>query len=174
MNDYYDYLPLEEYEAELATRKYWDDAGAEWKMSSIETKLLLLATFVRRGGKLNRGINSYAKGRERTYRVTIQHCVMSYIAKLMGSNDYFLRIILLSKREVIELLTELLKANVMIESYNNYHYKQYPDECTIKCINKNDDSILVDIEKRHIQAYPDETIQQKRRRVNKWISGCLW
>ena len=171
---YYEYLqklPLEEYQAILANRKYWDCASAEWLSSTVEKNILTLAPFVQRGGKLSRVIAKYAEGREYTYRVMIHYCVMDYIEKLLGTNDYYLRIVQLEKREILALLTELLKVGVGTGCERDMRSNEYYTVLRLTDEGMKDDSILVAIEERHKRAHPDETDEQKRRREERWLSG---
>ena len=79
MTNYYENLPLEEFEQILANREYWDSTSCEWEnYSKMEEKLVRIGTFVQRGGDLNRVIAFYAEGREYTYRVKVQHCLDRY------------------------------------------------------------------------------------------------
>lgn len=172
--EHFQNITLDEYEKVLANRKFWDGAGADWEFSTIEQKIIQLAIFAMRGGKLNRVINRYAKDREYTYRVSIQHCVLSYIEKLLDTNEYYLRIILLDKREILKLLTELLKVKVVIDHRKSPTDGEYHKEWVITEDCHNDESILSAIEERHKRVYPNETIEQKRRRANNWICGCVW
>ena len=83
MTNYYENIPLGEYEQILANREYWDNASYEWEnFSKMEVKLTRLGTFVQRGGDLNRVIARYAEDREYTYRVMAQHCLERYIETL--------------------------------------------------------------------------------------------
>ena len=173
--EYYTELPIEKYEAVLANRKFWDCYSSEWESASIEKKLIPLAIFVQRGGKLNRVINKYADGRAYTYRKAIQYCVIEYIEKLLGTDDYYLRIIQLDKREVLQLLTELLKAGVEKGYVCDSRSNSYCDEYRLTDNSKNDDSLLTVVEERHKRVYPNETIEQKRCRAERWIgAGSVW
>lgn len=173
--EYYTELPIEEHEAVLANRKFWDCYSSEWENATIEKKLIPLALFVQRGGKLNRVINKYADGREYTYRKAIQYSVIEYIEKLLGTDDYYLRIIQLDKREVLQLLTELLKAGVVKDYVRDSRSNSYRDEYRLTENSKNDDSLLTVVEERHKRVYPNETIEQKRRRAERWIGvGSIW
>ena len=65
MTNYYENVPLEEFEGILANREYWDNASYEWEsFSKMEVKLARLGTFVQRGGDLNRVITRYTEDRE--------------------------------------------------------------------------------------------------------------
>ena len=69
MTNYYENVPIEEFEQILANREYWDNASYEWEnFSKMEVKLARLGTFVQRDGDLNRAIARYAEDREYTYR----------------------------------------------------------------------------------------------------------
>lgn len=126
MNEYYRNLPLEEYEAILANREYWDDFSCEWGFSEREQKLIRMGGFVQRGGDLNRVILRYAEWREYTYRVTIQSCLMKYIEHFVSKDQWFMRIVRLEKEEAVKLLSELLKATVKDScEYDRYNKKYY-------------------------------------------------
>ena len=115
MTNYYENVPLQEFEGILANREYWDNASYEWEnFSKMEVKLARLGTFVQRGGDLNQVIFHYAEGREYTYRVMAQHCLERYIEALTDKRikDITLRIYKLEKEEAVKLLAELLKASV--------------------------------------------------------------
>ena len=69
MTNYYENVPIEEFEQILANREYWDNASYEWEnFSKMEVNLARLGTFVQRDGDLNRAIARYAEDREYTYR----------------------------------------------------------------------------------------------------------
>lgn len=177
MTNYYENVPLEEYEGILANREYWDNASCEWESySKMEVKLARLGTFVQRGGDLNRVIARYAKDREYTYRVMVQHCLERYIEALADKRipDIRLRIYKLEKEEAVRLLTELLKAGTSVHfEKNKYSPQSYP---VWKLDNKNLDgeSIFAAIEEEHRQAHPNETREEIRERIFYWIRESWW
>ena len=172
--EYYEKLPLKEYESVLANRDYWDHCSYEWEHRPMENKLIALGIFVRRGGKLSRVINRYAEGREYTYRHAIQYCVMDYLERLFGTHDYYVRIMLLDKRELLWLLTELLKSCVYCGYVRDYRTGLYSDEWRVAKQYKDAESILAPIEERHKRIYPDETLEHQRKLVKCWMEGSLW
>lgn len=177
MTNYYENVPLEEYEGILANREYWDNASCEWESySKMEVKLARLGTFVQRGGDLNRVIARYAEDREYTYRVMAQHCLERYIEALADKRipDIRLRIYKLEKEEAVRLLTELLKAGTSVHfEKNKYSPQSYP---VWKLDNKNLDgeSIFAAIEEEHRQAHPNETREEIRERIFYWIRESWW
>lgn len=176
MRDYYGNLPLDEYEQILANREYWDNISGEWeRCSKMEDKLVRLGRFVKRGGDLNRVIALYAENREYTYRVTIQHCIERYLEALTNKriNNLMLRLFKLEKEEAVKLLSEMLK--VSVEKSFAYDYKkQSYDIDKINTKNLDAESILASIEEEHRQTHPDETIEEVKERVHKWISDSWW
>ena len=177
MNDYYGSLPLEEYEQILANREYWDNISGEWQMcSTMEDKLVRLGTFAMRGGDLNRVIALYAEGREYTYRVTIQHCIERYLEALTKKRIQNLRLRLykLEKEEAVKLLSEMLKVSIGVDfKYDKYTSRQV--SFGVLDTSKLDaEGILTAIEQEHSQAYPDESIEEVRKRVWGWLRESLW
>lgn len=177
MNDYYGSLPLEEYEQILANREYWDNLSGEWQMcSTMEDKLVRLGTFVLRGGDLNRVIVLYAEGREYTYRVTIQHCIRRYLEALTKNciPNLTLRLYKLKKEEAVKLLSVMLKVSIGIDfRYDKYTSRQV--SFGVLDTSKLDaEGILTAIEQEHRQAYPDESIEDIRKRAHTWIWDSWW
>ena len=172
--EYYRDLPMKEYEGVLANRDYWDHCSCEWERRPMENKLIALGIFARRGGKLSRVINRYAEGREYTYRHAIQYCMMDYLERLFGTHDYYVRIMLLDKRELLWLLTELLKVAVISDYVRDYRTGQYRDTWSVIKDTKRSESILLAIEERHKRIYPDETLEHQRKLVKRWMEGSLW
>ncbi len=175
MNDYYGSVPLEEYEQILANREFWDGASCEWNYSKTEQKLIRLGKFVQRGGDLNRVIALYAEDREYTYRVFIQHSIRQYVTTLVEKSipDIMLRLYKLEKEEAVKLLSEMLK--VSVEKSFAYDYKkQSYDIDRINTKNLDAESILSSIEEEHRQTHPNETIEEVKERVHKWISDSWW
>ncbi len=177
MNDYYGSVPLEEYEQILANREYWDNISGEWQMcSKIEDKLVRLGVFVQRGGDLNRVIALYAEGREYTYRVTIQHCIERYLETLTKKRiqNLTLRLYKLEKEEAVKLLSEMLKVSIGVDfRYNKYTSEQVPFG-VLDIRNLDAEGILSAIEQEHLQAHPDESIEEIRKRVHTWIGDSWW
>ena len=177
MNDYYGSVPLEEYEQILANRDYWDNISGEWQMrSKMEDKLVRLGTFVQRGGDLNRVIALYAEGREYTYRVTIQHCIERYLEVLTKKRiqNLSLRLYKLEKEEAVKLLSEMLKASIGVDfRYDKYTSRQV--SFGVLDTRKLDaEGILSAIEQEHLQAHPDESIEEIRKRAHTWIGDSWW
>ena len=177
MTNYYENVPLEEFEGILANREYWDNVSCEWNSySKMEVKLARLGTFVQRGGDLNQVIARYAEDREYTYRVMIQHCIERYIEALADKRipDITLRIYKLEKEEAVKLLAELLKASVKKTcEYDKYKKEYY----TLRFIETKDvdiKGILASIEEEHRQAHPNETKEEIRERVFHWIRDSWW
>lgn len=165
---------IKEFGANLGNREYWDCCGAEWNRSTIKQKIFTLAEFVQCGGNLYPVLNKYAKGREYTYRRSIQWCIRDYLKELMGI-DYYIRFMLLDNKEAVKLLSELLKAATTL----TMHYdatSRYPTQprCEWKVDMEKAESILVAIEEEHKQKYPDETLNDQKKLVNKWKDGCWW
>ena len=177
MTNYYENVPLEEFEGILANREYWDKASCEWKnFSKIEEKLARLGTFVLRGGDLNRVTALYAEEREYTYRVMAQHCLERYIEALADKRipNITLRIYKLEKEEAVKLLTELLKACVKRTSEYDKYKKEYYTLRYVETKNVDVEGILACIEEEHRQAHPNETKEEIKARVMKWISDSWW
>ena len=177
MNDYYGSVSLEEYEQILANREYWDNISGEWEMcSTMEDKLVRLGTFVQRGGDLNRVIALYAEGREYTYRVTIQHCLERYFEALTKKRvqNLTLRLYKLEKEEAVKLFSEILKVSIGVDfRYDKYTSRQV--SFSVLDTRKLDaEGILSAIEQEHRQAYPDESIEDVKKRVNTWIGDSWW
>lgn len=177
MTNYYENVPLQEFEGILANREYWDNASYEWKgFSKMEEKLARLGTFVQRGGDLNLVIARYAENREYTYRVMAQHCLERYIEALADRRipNITLRIYELEKEEAVKLLTELLKASV----YKTCEYDKYKkDYYTIRVVetkNVDVEGILANIEEEHRHAHPNESKDEIKARVMYWIRESWW
>lgn len=177
MINYYENVPLEEFEQILANREFWDNASYEWESSSkMEVKLARLGTFVQRGGNLNRVIARYAEDREYTYRVMAQHCLERYIEALTDKRipNITLRIYKLEKEEAVKLLTELLKASVKKTCEYDKYKKEYYTLRFVETKNVDVESILTTIEKEHRQTNPDETKVEIKERVFRWIRDSWW
>lgn len=177
MANYYENVPLEEYEQILANREYWDNVSCEWEsFSKMEDKLGRLGTFVQRGGDLNRVIALYAEGREYTYRVMAQHCLERYIEALAEKriSDITLRIYKLEKEEAVKLLAELLKACVKRSCEYDKYKKEYYSLSVVETKNVDIESILASIEEEHRQTHPDETKEEIKERVFHWIRESWW
>lgn len=177
MTNYYESVPLEEYEQILANREYWDNVSCEWEsFSKMEDKLGRLGTFVQRGGDLNRVIALYAKEREYTYRVMAQHCLERYIEALMEKRipNITLRIYKLEKEEAVKLLAELLKACVKRRCEYDKYKKEYYSLSVVESKNVDVESILASIEEEHRQTHPDETKEEIKERVFQWIRESWW
>lgn len=177
MIDYYESVPIEEYECILANREYWDNVSAEWeRLSKMETKLVRLGIFVQRGGDLNCVIARYAEGREHTYRVMIQHCIERYIEALTLKQipDWELRLYKLEKEEAVELLAELLKAGVKRLCDTEGYTKEWHAYGEVDWKHLDGDSILVAVEHKHQECHPNESIEDAMKRVRKWIWDSLW
>ena len=175
MNEYYRNLPLEEYEAILANREYWDDFSCEWEQySTLEQRLIRMGGFVQRGGDLNRVILRYAEGREYTYRVTIQSCLMKYIEHFVSKDQWLMRIVRLEKMEAVKLLAELLKATVKDSCEYDRYNKKYYSVSLLETKGVDVEAILLAIEKEHKVTHPDETIEVVRKRAKGWIWGSMW
>ena len=177
MNDYYESVPIEEYEQILANREYWDNISGEWEMcSTMEDKLVRLGTFVQRGGDLNRVIALNAGGREYTYRVTIQHCIERYLEALTEKRiqDLTLRLFKLEREEAVKLLSEMLKVSIGVDfRYDKYTSRQV--SFGVLDTRKLDaEGILFAIEQEHRQAHPDESIEDIRERAHIWIWDSWW
>lgn len=177
MTNYYENLPLEDFEQILANREYWDSISCEWEnYSKMEVKLARLGTFVQRGGDLNRVIAMYAEGREYTYRMMAQHCLERYIEVLMNKRipDITFRIYKLEKGEAVKLLAELLKVCVK----QTYEYdklrQEYYSIHVVETKNVDVESVLASIEEEHRQAHPNETKEEIKARVMYWIRESWW
>lgn len=177
MTNYYENVPLEEFEGILANREYWDNASYEWgNFSKMEVKLARMGTFVQRGGNLNRVIARYAEDREYTYRVMAQHCLERYIEALMDKRipDITLRIYQLEKEEAVKLLAELLKACVKRTCEYDKYKKEYYSIRVVDSKNVDIEGILASIEEEHRHAHPDESIEDVKKRVYMWIGDSWW
>ena len=178
MNDYYENVPLKEYEQILANREYWDCFSCEWeRYSTIEQKLVRMGTFVQRGGDLNRVIALYEEGREYTYRVMIQHCIERYLKAITDKRvpNLTLRLYKLEKEEAVALLSELLKAGVKrMYDFDKYTTKEWHIFGSVDSRNLDSEGILSAIEEEHRQAHPDETKDEIKARVMNWIWESLW
>lgn len=177
MTNYYENVPLEEYEGILANREYWDNASCEWEsFSKMEVKLARLGTFVQRGGDLNRVIARYAEDREYTYRVMAQHCLERYIEALADKRipNITLRIYKLEKEEAVKLLAELLKACVKRTCKYDKYKKEYYTIRLVETKNFDVEGLLTAIEEEHRQAYPNETKEEIKARVMNWIRESWW
>lgn len=175
MNNYYEDVQLEEYEQILANREYWDDISCEWEQySTLEQKLIRIGGFVQRGGDLNRVILNYAEDREYTYRVTIKSCLMQYIERFLSKDLWYTRIVRLEKEEVVELLSELLKASIKNSCEYDRYKKKYYSVGLLETKGIDAEGILATIEKEHKEAHPDETIEAVRERVWEWLWESLW
>jgi len=130
--------------------------------------------FVQRGGDLNRVILRYAEGREYTYRVTIQTCLMKYIKHFVSKDQWFMRIVRLEKEEVVKLLSELLKASVKDSCEYDRYNKKYVSVGLLETKGVDTEAILAAIEKEHKETHPDETIEKVRERAKAWIWGSMW
>ena len=177
MTNYYENVPLEEFEGILANREYWDNASYEWEnFSKMKEKLARLGTFVQRGGDLNRVIARYAEDREYTYRVMAQHCLEIYIEALADKHisNITLRIYKLEKEEAVKLLAELLKACVKRSCEYDKYKKEYYTIRVVETKNGDVESILASIEEEHRQAHPNETKEEIKTRVMNWIRESWW
>ena len=177
MRDYYGNLPLDEYEQILANREYWDNISYEWeRCSKMEDKLVRLGRFVQRGGDLNRVIALYAEGREYTYRVTIQHCIERYLEALTNKrvDNLKLRLFKLEKEEAVKLLSEMLKASVSIDFRRDKYTSEEICFGVLNTRNLDADGIFTAIEEEHKGTHPNETIEDVKERVHKWISDSWW
>lgn len=177
MTNYYENVPLEEFEGILANREYWDNASYEWgNFSNMEVKLARLGAFVQRGGDLNWVIARYAEDKEYTYRVMAQHCLERYIEALADKRipNITLRIYKLEKEEAVKLLTELLKACVKRTGEYDKYKKVYYTLRFVETKNVDIEGILANVEEEHRQAHPDETKEEIKARVMNWIGESLW
>ena len=177
MTNYYENVPLEEFEGILANREYWDNASYEWgNFSKMEVKLTRLGTFVQRGGDLNRVIARYAEDREYTYRVMAQHCLERYIEALADKRipNITLRIYKHEKEEAVKLLAELLKACVKRTCEYDKYKKDYFSLRVVETKNVDVESILAIIEEEHRHAHPNETKEEIKARVMNWIRESWW
>ena len=177
MTNYYENVPLEEFEGILANREYWDKASYEWEnFSKMEVKLARLGTFVERGGDLNRVIVRYAEDREYTYRVMAQHCLERYIEALADKRipNITLRIYKLEKEEAVKLLAESLKACVKRSCEYDKYKKEYYTIRVVETKNVDVESILASIEEEHRQAHPNETKKEIKMRLMNWIRESWW
>jgi len=177
MTNYYENVPLEEYEQILANREYWDNVSFEWEsFSKMDDKLGRLGTFVLRGGDLNRVIALYAEGREYTYRVMAQHCLERYIEALAEKRipNITLRIYKLEKEEAVKLLAELLKVCVKKTCEYDKHKKEYYSLSVVESKNVDVESILSTIEEKHRKTHPNETKEEIRERLLYWIRESWW
>ena len=168
---------IKDLEGDLANREYWDHISGEWQMnSSIEKKLSKLGEFTHKGGDLNRVIALYAEDREYTYRVTIQQCIHRYIVALIPKKipDLLLRVYKLEKGEAVKLLTELLKEGISVNYVGNIYSSDYHRIWKLDNRGMDAESILSSIEEEHRQPHPDETIEEVKERVHKWISDSWW
>ena len=177
MTNYYENVPLEEFEGILANREYWDNVSCEWKSySKMDEKLARLGTFVQRGGNLNQVIARYAEDREYTYRVMAQHCLERYIEALADKRipNITLRIYKLEKEEAVKLLAELLKACVKRTGEYDKYTKEYYTLRFVETKNVDVEGILATIEEEHRQSHPNETKEEIKSRVMNWIRESLW
>lgn len=177
MTNYYENVPLEEFEGILANREYWDNVSCEWESySKMEVKLTRLGTFVQRGGDLNRVIARYAEDREYTYRVMAQHCLERYIEALADKHisNITLRIYKLEKEEAVKLLAELLRACVKKTCEYDKYKKEYYSLRVVETKNVDAESILASIEEEHRQAHPNETKEEIKARIMNWIRESWW
>ena len=177
MTNYYENVPLKEFEQILANREYWDNGSCEWEnYSEMTDKLVRLGTFVQRGGNLNQVIALYAEGREYTYRVTIQHCIEKYLKALTDKRipNLMLHLFQLEKEEAVKLLTELLKACVKRSCEYDKYKKDYYSLRIVETKNVDVEGILASIEEEHRQAHPDETKEDIKARVMNWIRESWW
>jgi len=177
MTNYYENVPLEEYEQILANREYWDNISCEWeRFSNMEDKLVRLGTFVQRGGNLNRVIAIYADGRAYTYRVAIQHCIERYLEALTKRriSNLTLRLYKLEKEEAVKLLSELLQVSVKQSCEYDKYKKEYYSIRIVETKNVDVDGILAAIEVEHNETHPYETIEEVRNRAKRWIWDSLW
>lgn len=175
--DYYENVPIEEYEQILANREYWDNISGEWGMlSKMEEKLIRLGIFVQRGGDLNRVIALYAEGREYDYRVTIQHCIERYIGMLSEKriSNLTIRLYKLEKEEAVKLLAEMLKAGVKRVCDQDRYSMEWHAYGSVDSKNLDGEDIFAAIEQKHQETYSGETIEEVKRRVNKWRFESLW
>lgn len=177
MTNYYENVPLEEFEQILANREYWDNVSYEWEnYSMMEVKLARLGTFVQRDSDLNQVISRYAEDREYTYRVMIQHCLERYIEAFADKRipNITLRIYKLEKEEAVKLLMELLKTSVKKTCEYDKYKKEYYTLRLVETINVDVEGILMSIEKEHRQAHPNETKEEIKERVMNWIRDSWW
>ena len=177
MTNYYENVPLEEFEGILANREYWDNVSYEWeKFSKMEVKLARLGTFVQRGGDLNRVVARYAEDREYTYRVMAQHCLERYIEALCEKRitNITPRLYKLEKEEAVRLLAELLKASVKRTCEYDKYKKEYYTLRFVETKNVDVEGILASIEEEHRHAHPDESIEDVKKRVYMWIGDSWW
>ena len=177
MTNYYENVPLEEFEGILANREYWDKVSYEWENhSKLEEKLARLGTFVQRGGDLNQVIIRYAEDREHTYRVMAQHCLERYIEALADKriHNITLRIYQLEKEEAVKLLAELLKTGVKRTCEYDKYKKEYYTIRVVETKNVDVEGILATIEEEHHQAHPNETKEEIKARVMYWIRESWW
>lgn len=165
---------IKEFGANLGNREYWDCCGAEWNHTTIEQKIFKLAEFVQAGGNLYPVLNKYAKGREYTYRRSIQWCIRDYLKELMGI-DYYIRFMLLDNKEAVKLLSELLNAATTITiHFDAMSMCPTRPRYEWKVDSEKADSIIVAIENEHKQKYPNETLNDQKKLIRKWKDGCWW
>ena len=177
MTNYYENVPLEEFEQILANREYWDNGSYEWEnYSKMTDKLVRLGTFVQKGGNLNQVIALYAEGREYTYRVTIQHCIEKYLKALTDKRipNLMLHLFQLEKEEAVKLLTELLKACVKRTCEYDKYKKDYYSLRIVETKNVDVEGILAAIEVEHNETHPNENIEDVRNRAKRWIWDSWW
>ena len=177
MTNYYENVPLVEFEQILANREYWDNVSYEWEnYSKMEVKLARLGTFVQRGGDLNQVISRYAEDREYTYRVMIQHCLERYIEALADRRipNITLRIYKLEKEEAVKLLMELLKTSVKKTCEYDKYKKEYYTLRYVETKNVDVEGILASIEEEHHQVHLNESKEEIKERVMNWIQDSWW
>ena len=165
----------------VSTKEFWDSPSAEWSNSTTEEKLLILGAFVNGGGDLYKVVEDYAERHDAVYRREIQNTVLHYLAILMTGKEFTTRIALsdrikrLNKEELIQLLTEELKRNVLKsgEIDANGYVKEF-----LKLSNENllNDDILDRIEREHWRANPDEAFSSYlfKAELNWNYSRGLW
>lgn len=173
---------LEEYSDYLASREYWDGFAHEWTYSPMEAKLIKLGGFVLKGGRLDKVLDEYAKGRDFSYRHEIQRCVLIYIMELLSGGTLSIymksvtldRIKRLDKEELVQLLTEELKRRIrQTYSFINRHLE------LIWEVSRDDllkDDILEKIEREHWRSHPEESFSWYLNKTRRWDNPdfCIW
>lgn len=187
MKDYmkpYD-CDINQYEACLATRDFWDDCGHEWTHKTLDEKLVILGGFVQRGGSLKLVIKRYAEDRSEIYRSRIHWVIFTYIWRMiMGDepmnnfNPMSSRIKCLDNDELIKLLSEELKK--CVKQTCNTRYNRFGEHEIYTCWivsdeYQYDDTALDKIERKHWRSNPDEPITLYWNKAKRWErKNCLF
>ncbi len=170
---------INQYEACLATRDFWDDCGHEWTYKTLDEKLVILGGFVQRGGSLKLVIKRYAEDRSEIYRSRIHWVIFRYIWRMIMGDEPMNNFNPMSSRiELIRLLSEELKK--CVKQTCNTRYNRFGEHEIYTCWivsdeYQYDDTALDKIERKHWRSNPNEPITLYWNKAKRWErKNCLF